>query len=93
MCLRIFSVQHRQKNKNIQPGPEKQHSYQKKRVYYHSKNDLLDLKKSLKQKLAVLKRIKMQMEQPEYRSHALIIFALFCCFFLVNIETRFFFQT
>ena len=49
-------------------------------MYYHSicisKNDLLDLNKSLKQKLAALKRIKMQMEQPEYRSHALIIFAL-----------------
>ena len=27
---RIFSAQNRQKNKNIQPGPEKQHSYKKK---------------------------------------------------------------
>ena len=26
---RIFSAQNRQKNKNIQPGPEKQHSYKK----------------------------------------------------------------
>ena len=28
----MFSAQNRQKNKNIQPGPEKQHSY-KERVY------------------------------------------------------------
>ena len=27
---RIFSAQNRQKNKNIQPGPEKQYSYRKK---------------------------------------------------------------
>ena len=28
---RIFSAQNRQKNKNIQPEPEKQHSYTKKK--------------------------------------------------------------
>ena len=29
--IRIFSAWNRQKNKNIQPGPEKQHSYEKKK--------------------------------------------------------------
>ena len=30
---RIFSVQNRQKNRNIQPGSEKQYSHKKERVY------------------------------------------------------------
>ena len=30
---KIFSALNRQKNKNIRPAPEKQHSYKKERVY------------------------------------------------------------
>ena len=33
--LRIIQ-EYRQKHRNIQPGPEKQHSYKKKRVYTFS---------------------------------------------------------
>ena len=36
----MFSALNRQKNKNIRPGPERQHSYKKERVYI-KKNRLL----------------------------------------------------
>jgi len=35
---REFLAQNRQKNKNIQPGPEKQHSYLKKSVIWNCGN-------------------------------------------------------
>ena len=37
----MFSTLNRQKNKNIRPGPEKQHSYKKRKSSHKKKNRLL----------------------------------------------------
>ena len=44
----IFSAQNRQKNKNIQPGSEKQHSYKKKkRVYIYGESRSIATQKTV----------------------------------------------